>query len=283
MSKETENIGLELNQLARFLFDEAANEWYASVVFQIIAGIIGVVISFLSLSDSLNLLLAIIVFSLLAWAYYLRVRFDENYDTAETMRRQAALSEGLNLPVSKTQVSEWRRRVGKKILNRFEVEPRADDYYATGERPGPKKLLEMTVESAFYTRHLYVKLKTVIWRLFLGALVLSAVILTLLPFDFINQSMAIRVAYSLYLVLPILLTIDLLFWALKLNRLVSSICEVEKDMERLAEQNNVQESDVIRLVSEYNCQVSGGIPIHNFLFARWHEGIEELWKKRHNS
>lgn len=280
MSKDSPTIGYELSQLARFLFDDATNNWYSSLGLQIIVGIAGTGVTIWQTTDNNKFGIAVGLFALLGWAYYLRIRFDENYDRAETMRRQAALSEGIGFPISDTQVSEWRRRVGSKILKRFDSEPRPDNYYASQKPIGSRRLLEMTIESAFYTRHLYSKLKEWIWLLLIGALILSFAVLTVLPFDFIPKSILLKAAYTLYLLLPILLSIDLLLWALRLERLSRSIYEIEKDMENLSKENNPQESHVIRLVSEYNCQVAYGTPIHNWLFKIWHDEINLLWNKR---
>ncbi len=65
-----------------------------------------------------------------------------------------------------------------------------------------------------------------------------------------------------------------------MNNLKSSILEIEKDMERLSENRIIKPEQVVRLVSEYNCQLACGFPIHNLLFQLWHDEIEVLWKHR---
>lgn len=282
MSTNTKT-GAELNQIARLLFDAAANSWCFSGIAQILAGVTGIVVSLLTLNDSEKLISAIAGFGVLLIAYCLKMKSDDQYSTAETMRRQAAFSEGLNWPISSTLKSEWLRRVGNKIIKKAETNPRAEDYYNSEEETGPRKLLEMTIESAFYTRHLYSYLTGLLWVLFLGSIFLCFLVLSFLTSKIVPNEYVTLIAYALYLVLPILLSLDLIGSIIKLNGLTSAILEVEKDMERLAGEDNPNSDQVIRLVSEYNCQVACGIPIHPFLFKIWQDGISKLWNIRKNA
>jgi hypothetical protein len=51
------------------------------------------------------------------------------------------------LPIERVQASEWRRRAGRRILERFKLKPREPDYYTTTEASGPARLVAMTLES----------------------------------------------------------------------------------------------------------------------------------------
>ena len=54
---------------------------------------------------------------------------------------------------------EWRRKAGNTVRTRAKVEARAPDYYSTEDVPGPIRLAKMTLESAFYTRHLWLAVR----------------------------------------------------------------------------------------------------------------------------
>jgi len=51
-------------------------------------------------------------------------------------------------------------------------------------------------------------------------------------------------------------------------------------MEQLSNSERVDSEQVLRLVSEYNCHVACGLPIHNFVFKLCRNKIEKLWTKR---
>jgi hypothetical protein len=133
-------IGPELNQLSRFLFDDAASNWYMSAGIEIAAGILGAILSITGASGNWALLGAVVGLALFAVAYYLRLRFEDKYDRAETMRRQSVLTEALDWPVEPIQASEWRRRAGRKVMERFKRQPRSEGAYSPPEPVGPSRL-----------------------------------------------------------------------------------------------------------------------------------------------
>lgn len=272
--------GEQLNQLSRLLFDNAANKWYWAMGIEVVAGLIGISAIFFSLSDSWKLAIAILGFILLSMAYYFRLRFEDMYDTAETMRRQSILTEALGWAIDRTQFSIWRQKAGKKILDKFKLQPRNKDYYVTKHSVGPRRLLEMTLESAFWTRHLYCKLQQIIWVLFAIVVIISIVVISIAVMNIIPESSKVPIVQAVYFFLPVVLSVNLFGWALKLNRLINSICEVEKGLENLKKQRRVTEQEVMRLVSEYNCQVTSGFPIPSVLFKLWYQEIQELWEAR---
>lgn len=269
--------GEELNQLSRLLFDAAATKWYWATGLEVAAGAVGLAFGVADVTGDLAIAGVAAGVLLLAAAYYLRLRFEDQYDTAETMRRQSVLTEGLDWPVNEIQFSEWRRKAGSRILDRFVVQPRDDDYYTTMAGFGPTKLLEMTAESAFYTRHLYGKVQPWLWGMFAGSLIMLAVVITLPALQITSASTDNQLASAVYLALPIVLALDLLGWALRLRRLQEAICEIEKDLEQLEQLRAADEPQVMRLVAEYNCQVVAGFPISSWLFNRSHREIRRLW------
>ena len=233
MDESTQGQGEELNQLSRLIFGKAACFWYTAVLIEFVAGIIGVAATATHPLPTFELLLAIVGFGLLATAYYLKISFRGLYDIAETMRRQSVLTEALGWPIGKTQFSEWRLRAGPRILRKFEVETRDPDYYQSKAAPDPQRLLEMTIESAFYTRHLYVKARRVVWIAFAMVAIALVLVVSLSAVPALPQGSAYWMVYPVFLLLPVLLTMDLLSWGIELNGLVESLCRIEEWLERV--------------------------------------------------
>lgn len=272
--------GEELNQLSRLLFDNAADKWYSGIAIEVLAGIFGIIIGVFSPQKDVRLILTIIGFLLIIARYVLKLLFEDIYDRAETMRRQSVLTESLDWPIDRTQFSEWRLKAGKKILDNFKLKPRDPDYYATQQAVGPKRLLETTLESAFWTRNIYSKIRLWVWGLLVIFIFSTILIISLTSLEAISSDLQSGIVYILYLFFPIVLSIDLFGWGLRLNKLSISIKEIECDLERLSGDSDITEVKVMRLVSEYNCQVVQGFPIHNRLFKMWHDEVQELWNKR---
>lgn len=272
--------GEELNQLSRLLFDKASQRWYLAMGLEVVSGGLGVVIGTMLLSDKWRTIVAAAAFVFLALIYYLKIRSNYLYSTAETMRRQSVLAEAIGWPISATQFSDWRLKAGKELLNKFKVSPRDEDYYMTKCDVGAERLLEMTIESCFYTRHLYEKIRKLASTILIVTIIAWILALSVIPFDDISNVTRLRVVYLLYLALPIILSADILGWTIKLGTLSRSIKEIEQDLERLSKSGDLDIPQVMRLVSEYNCQLVGGIPIPKVLFRLWHNEIRELWEKR---
>lgn len=272
--------GEELSQLSRLLFGSAAAKWYGAALTEVIVAILAAMIGALELAGDWALIGALIGLVLLFVAYGLRLWFEDQYDAAETMRRQAALTEGLGWPLDTVQSSEWLQKAGKRIRDRLKLRPRDADYYASTASVGAQRLIEMTVESAFYTRHLYDKLRLWVWAIFAGILLLAGVVVLLALTRAVPDSADAVVARVLYAVIPVVVSLNLLGWALRLTRSISTLRQIQADFNRQLSQGENDERQVMRLVSEYNCQVVGGFPIHDRLFQRWHGEIRELWERR---
>ena len=272
--------GEELSQLARLMFDACSDKWYTAFALEVFAGILALVLDLLDLPTLLALGGALIGLALLAFAYYLRLLFEDQFHSAETMRRQSVFTEALGWPLSTVQYSEWQRKAGKRIRAKLKTTPRESDFYETQQPVGADRLAEMTAESAFYTRHLYLKLQWWSWALFVvAAIVFVFVSLTTLVSP-VPDNVRLLVAKALYSFITLVLSANLLGWALKLGRLASTIQEIEKGLERLKNTSTLDVPQVMRLVSEFNCQVVDGTPIHSWLFRRWHDEIRDLWENR---
>jgi len=272
--------GDELSQLSRLLFDAGADKWYAAFGLEVLAGILALILDLINLPTPLAFGGALVGLVLLASAYYLRLRFEDQFHSAETMRRQSVFTEALNWPLSTVQFSEWQRKAGKRIRAKVKSTPRESDFYETQQPFGADRLAEMTAESAFYTRQLYLKLRWWSWALFIAAAIVFVIVsLTTLASPF-PADVRLLIAKALYSFITLVLSANLLGWALKLGRLASVIQEVEEDLERLKNTSVLDVPQVMRLVSEYNCQVVDGIPIHTWLFLRWHDEIRDLWENR---
>ncbi len=266
-----------LNQLSRLLFDQAAFRWQLSLAIQLVAGVIGLVVSLYAPSTATSAGWALLVLVLLALSYWVRFLFEDSYDVAETMRRQSVLSEGLNWALSRAQFNEWKSRAGRKLLNSAATNPRPDDYYETQEASGPKRLAEMTFQSLFWTKNLYRKL-----QLYIGAFLflVGAVLVTLLlvsPLTNAAHETKLYIVYSIYLLVPVIISIDAVGLLVKLQRTITALCAIEPHIESLAHDASPPVAEVMRLVSEYNCSVSVGVPIPKWVFSRHHDEIEGYW------
>jgi hypothetical protein len=82
-------------------------------------------------------------------------------------------------------------------------------------------------------------------RLLLSFLTLSLALTKAVP-----ESTDLAFAKAIYSVIPLVLSVNLLGWALRLNRLIAGIEEAEKGLDHLRQTDTVAESQVLRMVAE---------------------------------
>lgn len=280
MTDTTHRRARSLEKLSKLLFDRAVAARYSALLIEISSGLIAVFVAINDLKQEATFWLAVLGCFLLFVAYGLKIYFSRTYENAETMRRQAVLANGLGWRINKTQFSEWKRLAGESIIQKLENERLDEGYYDTEQEQGAKRLLEMTQESAFWTRHLCRSIKKYLWVIFAISIVLSFIVLTLTASPTLGTPLSLQVAYVVYLLMPLVLTFDTLGWAIQLNATANSIEDIEKDLERLSQKSDVELTDVLRLVYEYNCQLVKGFPIPNWFFNVKHDYIEDLWQQR---
>jgi hypothetical protein len=126
---------------------------------------------------------------------------------------------------------------------------------------------------------MYLKLKNYIWVLFVGAALLAVVVMLITLTQVLPENTQVFIARALYAFIPLVLTFNLLGWALRLTRLTTAIREVEIDLERLRTSLHLDIGQATRLRSEYNCQIVEGFPTPDFLYQRWKREILVLWEK----
>lgn len=266
-----------LGHLAGLLFDRAATLWYASLGVEISAALAAGVLAFLNVAESVAIMASFALVALLLVAYILRLLSEDEDQTAQTMRRQAALSEGLGWEIEPTQAADWRRKVGAGIRKKASSQPRADDYYATVRPPSPRRMAEMTRESSFYTRHLWLMVRNwlVVALVALGGLLSVVVIAALI--DSSQPGVDLVVAQVVSTAALLTITVDAFGWIVRLTRKAESVKGVELGLDHLLKQRDFEERDVLRLVSEYDCELATSFPIHPWFFNRKHNEIQELW------
>ncbi len=267
-----------LNQLSRLMFDKAAQTWQWSVGLELFAGAVGMWLSLNAFDAQANLGGAMFVLAVIVVAYILRYRANGTYDDAETMRRQAVLSEGMGWELARADLQEWRGRAGPKVMAKAALNPRPDDYYDNILGEGAKKLAEMTFESAHWTKCLYKHLRGYLVAVLIAAAAIVVTLVGVALFDVVPAAERTALAYAAFLFAPIVLTVDFLGMVLRLNRAIADLKSLSPSLEREAKLASPKTGSVMRLIAEYNCVVSSGVPMPNWVWKRHSKAIADSWK-----
>lgn len=269
---------VELNQLSRILFDKAAFRWQFSIVLSFLSGLISIIVALVAPSLTTNAAFAGVATLIMLAGYCLRFSFENIQDSAETMRRQSVLSEGLGWPITRSQFIEWRQRAGQKALEQLAEKPRPEGYYETKSALGCTKLASMTYESMFWTKNLYCKVREYIFYATAFSIAIFGIVLFISPLFDIDKSTRTSFVYFVYLGIPLLVSIDLIGMLLRLNRGITAFSRMAEPLEELANSASPDQAAVLRIVSEYNCALAAGLPIPKWVFDRHYDEINAIWE-----
>jgi len=269
-------------QLSKLLFDKSANYYYLGIIIEILVGIISIIFSINTPKDKILLLVMILNVLFLLISYFLKIKSEEFYDIAETIRRQTVFSESLDWNISKLLISNWQSKAGTKLVKKYKESELDPDYYSSIRKIGEGRLAEITLESAFYTRHLYIRHKKILVLFSIILLIAIIIILSISPLIFIPGPMYIIILKVIYMIIPIYLGINIINWCLRLSRLISEMYSLEVELETIYKSDELNLENVLRLVSEYNCLVVSGIPVHKIMFNLFYREISDLWDERKN-
>ena len=265
----------DLGQLSGLVFNQAAKRLYASAGMEVIAAVISVVLMAWNIEGDWSLLGGAAVIVLMLIAYGLRLSFQERYDLAETMRRQSVLTNALGWSVDDVLASEWRRRAGQKLRAKVRQNPRKG-YFETNAARGERRLAEMTIESAFYTRYRYGKLLPWVTAALVVALALAGAVIVLLSLKATSSGMDAKLVNTLYLLVPLVIGWDLYGWRRRLVGLREGVQAIEQELRRDV---GTGSHAAFPLVTEYNCLMVTGFPTLDVMYRRWQAEIEQSWKE----
>jgi hypothetical protein len=270
----------DMGQLAGLLFDRAAALWYRALRIEVLVVLASAVVAFANPTGQAALLVSLGIVALVVVAYAVRLMAEDKHDTAQTMRRQAALSNGLGWPIEPAQLEEWRRKAGASLVRRAAAEPRPDDYYSSTSEPGARRMAEITLESAFYTRHVDLAARQIL----IVAVIVVSVVLFVVAYLALSDPGAAAfdavVAQVTATAVLVFIVLDVVGWILRLTRQNATILQVERDLDRLLARADIEKTDVLRLVSEYDCEMVNSVPVPLDFFRRRHDDIRELWEHR---
>jgi hypothetical protein len=269
----------DLRRVAGLVFDQAARRWYAALGLEAVSAVLSAVIA-VALAGQAETVSAGIAVLLLLVAYALRLSAEGRHDIATTMNRQAALSNGLGWRISKAQLDEWRRRAGRRTLEEAEERPLDAGYYSSTEPPGPRRMAEITLETAFYTRGLWLSMRGILVAALIGAGVLAAIAAWVSLAVPVAAGTSPVVAQVVVTGVLVVVSLDTLGWVLRLGRQETSVADVIRGLDRVIEASPVSEADVLRLVSEYDCETAGSMPLLKAFIDWRHDDIAYHWERR---
>lgn len=273
MANDVELLGLYRSQFERAKANQRAVLWIQVVV--AVSSVIGVFVP----SSGVTYLLSALALAGGAWSILVNLRASELKSSADRARRAHTLSVGLGLELSGKARSDVLRNLDLDEVERVKWE---DPYYFdSSSEVGPRKLLDLIQESAFWSTELFKVNARRKWSQF--ALALAGTLLLLVGFPFLpDQRAIITAAQVLCLGLTFLVTRDLVSRAHSFSQASHSTERIDDRLERMRS-GEILLQDVLVAFGDYNSIVESTPMIESGLYRSERARLSALWKSRHSA
>lgn len=247
-----------------------------SLVFKLAGFLIGILTILLPL---VPVYAPVLVFILAMMADWLAWRADAHKGIAEALLRKLDGRDSFGWAISGAELSDLLMRCPSKVGKLVVAKALSEEYFASKEPPGTRRALENLQESAWWSKHLSEQMRK--YYLVLTCLLVgSAVLVLLISVQAIDNKQALsslgRIVTS---VLTLVFSLNLFRLVLGYHNFSVEAGQVEKSTENLLASQGVQESEAIKLMSEYQLARASAPLIPTWLWNRMGDELNATWKQ----
>jgi hypothetical protein len=221
----------------------------------------------------------VLVFMLAMIADWLAWRSDSNKGTAEALLRKLDGRDSFGWPISRAELSDLLMRSPSKVDKLVVAKALSEEYFASEEPPGTLRALENLQESAWWSKHLSERMRSY-YLAGTCLLVGIAVLVLLISIQTIDDKQTLsslgRIVTS---VLTLVFSLNLFRSVLGYHNFSVKAGQIEKSTENLLASQGVHESEVIKLMSEYQLARASAPLLPTWLWNRMEDELNVTWKQ----
>lgn len=221
----------------------------------------------------------VLVFMLAMMADWLAWRSDTHKGIAEAWLRKLDGRDCFDWAISGAELSDLLMRSPSKVDKLVIAKALSEEYFASKEPPGTTRALENLQESAWWSKHSSERMR----NYYLAGtclLVASAVLVLLISVQAIDNKQTLsslgRIVTS---VLTLVFSLNLFRSVLGYHNFSVKAGQIEKSTENLLASQGVQESEAIKLMSEYQLARASAPLIPTWLWNRMEGELNATWKQ----
>ncbi len=219
--------------------------------------------------------------TLLVCAFGAEQKAQTEREKAEAMRISFLLSDGLGEALDN---EEWKHHRANASPRALKLEKRylgqdTPSYYASHESPGPKRLLENTHESCFYSLYIAKQGRMAYWII---TLILLALVIFLLVLGITNvrsREWQIAIVQVSLAILLFASTGPVARTAVALGHLTDRLKLLNRDIHQLKGKNPSKER-VVRLAYEYYCATVSAPQLPGWVYKIRRAHLDAVWKSQ---
>ena len=220
----------------------------------------------------------IFVFVLSVMADLLAWRSDIYKGTFEALRRKLDGRDSFGWEISKAELSDLLIRSPSNIDELVIAEVLAEEYFASNESYGAKRAILNIQESAWWSKHLSERMRNyyLIGTALLVVISLIALLTSVQTVD--NKLFLSSLGRVLTSVITLIFSLNLFRSVLGFHNFSLKAGQIEKLAENLLHNSHIQESDAIKLMSEYHLARAAAPLIPTWLWLSMRDNLNEAWK-----
>lgn len=221
----------------------------------------------------------VLVFVLAILADWLAWRSDNYKGIAEALLRKLDGHDSFGWALSKAELSDLLMRSPLRVNKLVVAKALSGEYFASKEPPGTKRALENLQESAWWSKHLSERMGNY-YLVGTCLLVGIAILVLLISVQAIDNTQTLsslgRVVTS---ALTLVFSLNLFRSVLGYQNFSTKAGQIEKVVENLLVSQGVQESEAIKLMSEYQLIRASAPLIPTWLWNRMENELNATWKQ----
>ena len=208
--------------------------------------------------------------------FWLRNIAEENSTKADKCRRVILYADGLNHPITHEDQMKIRACTLKSDIRPAEYEK---PYYESNYEPGPKRLVEITKQSAFFTSMLAKEVSETLTKIliFFGIVILAIIYLGLPMLE--DTKKLSLIAKSATIIISTLYAGDLIWLKNKFADLHNESEAIISQSIPLLQKKELTESEAFRLVEDYHITINLKPPIPNRVYKKHVERLNKIYRE----
>jgi hypothetical protein len=208
--------------------------------------------------------------------FLLRFYSQSRLEVAERLRRLAMLRDGMGREVAPIEAAILAEKVWDTPQDAV-----PDPYYTSQLPKGPKRLVEITSECAFFSG----SVSNTAWRIFWGVSVAATSILVasliLIVELGIGHSALDIAAKAVLLGVTFWMTEDFVHMALRYKSVGAECERVLQECRRLLDQGDPSPEDAYVLLHDYDAALAGAPPLPWRIYRRRSKRLADIWRQAH--
>lgn len=276
MADQSKSPAHDLRALSRALFDLAKRWRAAELLLRLSVFVLGALVILLSfLPKSAPFLVALLTVA----AEICLLRSDAIKRAAEGLLRKLDVQESFGWPISGAEVSDILVQSPARLRKKFSVSSIKEQYFASQEASGARRVLENVQESAWWSKHLarrtghcYLAAIAVLVSVSLVALLVS--IETIQNFDILSNIG--RVVTSTFM---LVFSLGLIRFALDYYRFGAKAAQMEEQIEHLLASGSDDTMQAIKVMHEYQLARAMAPLLPGWLWRLMRDDLNKLWQE----